>query len=67
MCFARPRNAFILFRSHACANQLVPTELGITDHRHISRIVGNLWKSLPVDEKRIWEEMAEKEKEEHRA
>jgi len=29
--------------------------------------VGNLWKNLPAEEKRIWEEMAEKEKEEHRA
>lgn len=62
----RPRNAFILFRSHACVNNLIPTELGITDHRHVSRIVGNLWKSLPAEEKRIWEEQAEKEKEEHR-
>lgn len=38
----RPRNAFILFRSHACVNNLIPTQLGITDHRHVSRIVGNL-------------------------
>jgi len=36
------------FRSHACSNNLVPKELGISDHRHISRIVGNLWKSLPA-------------------
>lgn len=31
----RPRNPFILFRSHACVNNLIPDELGISDHRHV--------------------------------
>lgn len=74
----RPPNAFILFRSHCCsstpsedpddppapsATQLA--ELGITDHRHISRITSHLWKSLPRAEKGYWERKALAKKAEH--
>ena len=75
----RPPNAFILFRSHCCAptadpDQLdapgTPTaqqlqDLGITDHRHISRIVSHLWKSLSPEEKGYWETKAQFRKTEH--
>ena len=62
----RPRNAFILFRSYACTNNLLPASLGITDHRQVSRVVGQLWKGLKPEEKSIWEKKAQEEKEEHR-
>lgn len=78
----RPPNAFIIFRSHCCApdqlgpNGVVPpgtptaqqlSELGITDHRHISRIVSHLWKSLSPAEKAYWEDKAQQKKDEHAA
>jgi hypothetical protein len=62
----RPRNAFILFRSYACTSNLLPQTLGITDHRQVSRVVGQLWKGLKPEEKAIWEKKAAEEKEEHK-
>jgi hypothetical protein len=32
----------------------------------VSRIVGQMWKKLPAEERRFWERAAEKEKEEHK-
>lgn len=61
----RPRNAFILFRSHACSSNLIPPSVE-KDHRQISRIVSHMWKSLPAEEKIRWEREAEAEKELHR-
>lgn len=61
----RPRNAFILFRSHACAANLIPPTVE-KDHRQISRIVSHMWKNLPAEEKGRWEREAEQEKELHR-
>lgn len=78
----RPPNAFIIFRSHCCAPDQVSTdgiippgtptaqqlsELGIIDHRHISRIVSHLWKSLKPAEKAYWEQKAQQKKDEHAA
>lgn len=40
--------------------------MGITDHRQVSRVVGQLWKGLKPEEKSIWEKKALEEKEEHR-
>lgn len=62
----RPRNAFILFRSHAVTARLIPVELSITDHRSVSRIVGEIWKGLPEDERQGWDMLAEEEKRAHR-
>ena len=62
----RPRNAFILFRSYACTNNLLPKSLGIIDHRQVSRVVGQLWKGLKPEEKAVWERKALEEKEEHK-
>ena len=75
----RPPNAFIMFRSHCCnpaesgealdapgtpsAVQLAG--LGITDHRHISRIASILWKALSPPDKGYWERRAKERKEEH--
>lgn len=60
----RPRNAFMIYRSTVWAQQKIP--MGIErDHRHISRIIGHCWNSLPEEEKRIWKAKAEEEKQEH--
>lgn len=74
----RPPNAFILFRSHCCVPgnvdaQTAPgtpstkqlTDLGITDHRHISRIVSHLWKALSPEDKAYWDNKAQEKKTEH--
>ncbi|WFC99383.1 hypothetical protein MYAM1_002127 [Malassezia yamatoensis] len=61
----RPRNAFILFRSHAVASNLVPKEVE-RDHRNISRIISHMWRSLRKEERAFWEARAEDEKKEHR-
>lgn len=60
----RPRNAFILFRCHAVANNLVPEELE-RDHRNISRIISHMWNSLSPEDRKTWQLEAQKEKEEH--
>lgn len=61
----RPCNAFILFRSHAVANQLIPKEVE-KDHRNISRIISYMWRSLSPEERRLWDIAAEEERERHR-
>ena len=60
----RPRNAFMIYRSTVWAQQKIPTGIE-RDHRHISRIIGHCWNSLPEEEKRIWRVKAEEEKQEH--
>ncbi|KAG9088586.1 hypothetical protein FRC06_001959 [Ceratobasidium sp. 370] len=60
----RPRNAFILFRSHYVAAQLIPSKVE-NDHRHISKIIGEIWNTLPPAERLIWEQKADVEKEKH--
>ncbi|KEP51041.1 HMG (high mobility group) box protein [Rhizoctonia solani 123E] len=60
----RPRNAFILFRSHYVAAQLIPQKVE-NDHRHISKIIGEIWNKLSPAERLIWEQKADIEKERH--
>ncbi|CAE6442043.1 unnamed protein product [Rhizoctonia solani] len=60
----RPRNAFILFRSHHVAAQLIPGKVE-NDHRHISKIIGEIWNKLSPAERLIWEQKADIEKERH--
>ena len=60
----RPRNAFMIYRSTVWAQQKIPTGIE-RDHRHISRIIGHCWNSLPEEEKQIWRTKAEEEKQEH--
>lgn len=62
----RPRNAFILFRSHAVSTNLIPKDLGIRDHKSVSQVVAAVWRGFGAEEKRQWEELAEQEKREHR-
>lgn len=61
----RPRNAFILFRSHALANGLVSLQ-SVSDHQQVSRVVGQIWGSLPAEDKKQWQAEALKEREEHK-
>lgn len=60
----RPRNAFILFRSHAVKTGLVPEDME-KDHRNISRIVSHMWNSLGEADRGTWQQEAQREKEEH--
>ncbi|KAG8846637.1 hypothetical protein FRB91_000631 [Serendipita sp. 411] len=58
----RPRNAFILFRSHFHTMQVLPTDLDFCrDHRQISRIVSFVWASLPIKEKKRFFRLSEEE------
>ncbi|KAJ1303938.1 hypothetical protein OPQ81_008349 [Rhizoctonia solani] len=52
----RPRNAFILFRSHYVAAQLIPGKV---------EIIGEIWNKLPPAERLTWEQKADIEKERH--
>ncbi|GAA5853470.1 hypothetical protein JCM8547_002468 [Rhodosporidiobolus lusitaniae] len=61
----RPRNAFILFRSHAVSNGLIPKSMGITDHKNISQIVGSVWRGLSDEERKEWDDLAQEEKRQH--
>lgn len=54
----------MIYRSTAWAQQKIPTGIE-RDHRHISRIIGHCWNSLPEEEKQIWRTKAEEEKQEH--
>ncbi|KAN0061690.1 hypothetical protein ACQY0O_005682 [Thecaphora frezii] len=60
----RPRNAFILFRSHFVSEKVIPKEVEC-DHRNISRIVSEIWRNTPEEEKTYWHNLADKEREEH--
>ncbi|CEH11707.1 HMG-box transcription factor [Ceraceosorus bombacis] len=60
----RPRNAFILFRSHAHRQGLVPKELS-ANHSNISVIISHMWRSLPTEEREMWAKEAQREKDEH--
>lgn len=61
----RPRNAYIIFRSHTVSQKLIPKEVE-KDHRNISRIVAHMWKSLAPEERALYEQIAKEEKERHK-
>uniref|UniRef100_V5E5I4 HMG box domain-containing protein n=3 Tax=Kalmanozyma brasiliensis (strain GHG001) TaxID=1365824 RepID=V5E5I4_KALBG len=61
----RPRNAYILFRSHTVSQKLIPKEVE-HDHRNISRIIAHMWKSLAPEDRAYYEKMAKDEKERHK-
>ncbi|KAG9308230.1 hypothetical protein JVU11DRAFT_12248 [Chiua virens] len=60
----RPPNAFMLFRADFVRQKHVPGSIE-TNHGSLSKIIGNCWRALPLDEKRIWEIKAKQEKEAH--
>ncbi|KAF9234722.1 hypothetical protein BU15DRAFT_78731 [Melanogaster broomeanus] len=60
----RPPNAFMLFRADFVRQKHVPGSIE-TNHGSLSKIIGNCWRALPLEEKRIWEIRAKQEKEAH--
>ncbi|SJX62940.1 probable pheromone response factor Prf1 [Sporisorium reilianum f. sp. reilianum] len=61
----RPRNAYIIFRSHTVSQKLIPKEVE-NDHRNISRIIAHMWKSLKPEDRAHYEQIAREEKERHK-
>ncbi|GAC71737.1 HMG-box transcription factor [Moesziomyces antarcticus T-34] len=61
----RPRNAYIIFRSHIVSQKLIPKEVE-HDHRNISRIIAHMWKSLAQEDRAHYEKIAHEEKERHK-
>ncbi|ORY01407.1 mating-type m-specific polypeptide mc, partial [Basidiobolus meristosporus CBS 931.73] len=61
----RPANCFFLFRKDKQA-EIFATNPGITN-MEVSRIIGKMWKSISVEEKRRYQWMAEKIKLDHQA
>ncbi|ESK94367.1 hypothetical protein Moror_8177 [Moniliophthora roreri MCA 2997] len=61
----RPPNAFMLFRADFVKQKHVPGSIE-TNHSSLSRIIGNCWRSLPAQDKRIWEIKAKHAKEQHK-
>lgn len=62
----RPPNAFMLFRADFVRQKHVPGSIE-TNHGSLSKIIGNCWRSLPLEEKRVWEVKAKHAKAEHKA
>ncbi|KIJ59967.1 hypothetical protein HYDPIDRAFT_170519 [Hydnomerulius pinastri MD-312] len=60
----RPPNAFMLFRADFVRQKHVPGSIE-TNHGSLSKIIGNCWRALPLEEKRVWEIKAKQEKDEH--
>ncbi|KIK61017.1 hypothetical protein GYMLUDRAFT_85036 [Collybiopsis luxurians FD-317 M1] len=61
----RPPNAFMLFRADFVKQKHVPNSIE-TNHSSLSKIIGSCWRSLPAEEKAIWEKRARAEKAEHK-
>ncbi|CCM04391.1 uncharacterized protein FIBRA_06567 [Fibroporia radiculosa] len=61
----RPPNAFILFRSSFIRAQHIPGKIE-GNHSALSKIIGKYWKSLPREEREVWEARAIVAQAEHR-
>ncbi|KAL0574112.1 hypothetical protein V5O48_007845 [Marasmius crinis-equi] len=61
----RPPNAFMLFRADFVRQKHVPGTIE-ANHGSLSRIIGNCWRSLPAQDKRVWEIRAKHAKELHK-
>jgi hypothetical protein len=61
----RPPNAFMLFRANFVRQKHIPGSIE-TNHGSLSKIIGNCWRSLPPNEKRVWEAKAKVAKQEHK-
>ncbi|KAL7912825.1 hypothetical protein GGI35DRAFT_263809 [Trichoderma velutinum] len=59
----RPRNSFMLYRQHHQSS--VAKDNKGSSNPEISKIIGSMWKSLEEDERAIWAQMAEEEKQIH--
>lgn len=54
----------MLFRADFVRQKHVPGSIE-TNHGSLSKIIGNCWRALPLEEKRTWEIKAKQEKEAH--
>ncbi|KDQ54300.1 hypothetical protein JAAARDRAFT_182275 [Jaapia argillacea MUCL 33604] len=61
----RPPNAFILFRSAFIRAENIPEKIE-GNRSTLSKIIGKYWKTLPREEREIWEAKAVKAQAEHR-
>ncbi|KAK0198044.1 hypothetical protein F5146DRAFT_69090 [Armillaria mellea] len=61
----RPPNCFMIFRKDVVAKKLIPKGAE-DDSRHLSIIIGELWKKLPEEEKRYYHRRAEEELQKHK-
>ncbi|KAK9246834.1 hypothetical protein V1506DRAFT_533889 [Lipomyces tetrasporus] len=59
----RPRNAFILYRQHHHA-AAVAEHPGKTNPE-ISKIIGEQWRQLSLEEKAVWQKLGDEEKKSH--
>ncbi|EFR03875.1 HMG-box transcription factor [Nannizzia gypsea CBS 118893] len=59
----RPRNAFILFRQHL-QSSVVAENPGLPNP-DISKIIGKIWKGLPLKDQEPWKKHADEEKARH--
>lgn len=64
----RPRNAFIIFRSHqhkVFVDSFIKDNKPVPHNSEISKMIGAQWKSLSPKERKVWVDAAEKEKTDH--
>ncbi|KAJ7599434.1 hypothetical protein C8J56DRAFT_916681 [Mycena floridula] len=61
----RPPNAFMLFRADFVRQKHVPGSIE-ANHGSLSKIIGNCWRSLPLEEKKVWEFRAKSAKAAHK-
>lgn len=59
----RPRNAFILYRQHH-QQAIIARNPGL-NNPDISKIIGEQWKALSDEHKRVWQDLAQEEKVRH--
>ena len=68
----RPENAFILFRRKCCEDRQQAEDVAALDgptkkqrQADLSKTISQQWKSLSVEERQFWEQMAKDKKKEH--
>ncbi|KAF2848836.1 hypothetical protein T440DRAFT_400371 [Plenodomus tracheiphilus IPT5] len=59
----RPRNAFILYRQHH-QQTIIARNPGL-NNPDISKIIGEQWKALSEEHKKVWQDLAQEEKARH--
>ncbi|TFY67991.1 hypothetical protein EVJ58_g1285 [Rhodofomes roseus] len=61
----RPPNAFMLFRADFVRKKHIPGSIE-TSHISLSKIIGNVWRELPYEDKQYWVLEAKRAKAEHK-
>ncbi|KIJ92023.1 hypothetical protein K443DRAFT_126059 [Laccaria amethystina LaAM-08-1] len=60
-----PPNPFMLFRADLVEQKHVPGSVE-TNHGSLSKTIGNCWRTLTLEEKRVWEVRAKRAKADHK-